>query len=83
MNDESKKKYYQIVVDTWKMFTQSMTVMNSSDQYMEMVIGKFLEYEQLWKYTPYWSFAGRECSAKLQEIERIWKELKGGQHENS
>lgn len=52
--------------------------MNLSD--IQLVISKFREYEQLWKHTRYWEYAGRECSAKLQEIERIWKELRSNEN---
>lgn len=78
MNDETKKKYYQIIVDTWRMFTQYAAAVDPADSYMEIVISKFLEYEQKWKYTPFWQFAGRECSAKLQELEAIWKQKRKG-----
>ena len=68
----------KITSDTWKIFAYFLKRMEPTDQYMQMVISKFLEYEQLWKYSKYWEYAGRECSAKLQEIERVWKKLRGG-----
>lgn len=83
MNDEILKTYYQIITDTWKMFKEDVQTIRPNTEYLEVVTGRYIAYEQKWKYTPYWSFAGRECSAKLQEIERIWKEIREEHNEQN
>lgn len=76
MNDETLKTYYQIITDTWKMLKAELAQLQPTPEYLEIATGHFVEYEQKWKYTLFWRFAGMECSAKLQEIERVWKAIR-------
>ena len=83
MNEETLKTYHKIDAEIWRLFRTALENIQPTTEYLDIAAGKFVEYEQLWKYTKFWQYAGQACSAKLQEIERLWKELRGEQSEQN
>ena len=74
MNEETIKTYHRIDAETWKIFRALLEEFNTTTEFLDIAASKFTEYEQLWKYTQFWEYAGKTGSTKLQEIERIWKQ---------
>lgn len=63
-------QHKKIVDDTWRLFEHFMAKPN-----LDAAAKYFTRYEELYKGTPLWEFAGRECAAKLQELEKYEKHI--------
>ena len=82
MSTSQIKTYYQIVTETWQLFHADLDRLRPDTQYLDEIVPRYVEYENKWINTPYWKFAGAECSAKLQALHREWEAAREGNHQS-
>lgn len=72
--EETLKTYYQIITDIWKMLKDDLRRLEPTEDYLDATYTSYVIYENQWRDSEYWAFAGHVCAAALEEINRIWKE---------
>lgn len=76
------EKYKLINDETEKLFQYLMKRIKPEKEFLDKSVKLFEEYENKWKDTKYWRYAGAECSAKLQALHREWDASREGNHQS-
>lgn len=81
--EEQLKAYHQIFNELYQMLKTDSQTVKPNTEYLEVIVGRYVAFEQKWKYTPYWHLAGKMGAAVIEEIERIWKEIREEHNEQN